>query len=457
MIQNCRMNREKLFGLGLEGYAFFEGGRETARYNTDRDNLFRQESTFYYLTAVTEGGFDLLVNFGEKRFTLIAPKLPEAYSVWLGPIASLNDIAEEYGFAKEDVIYGEDLPEKLAGIPKDTPLHVIKNFPPKINKETLSTVFSNFNEDVLEGIIAEMRLIKSPYEIEVLRKVCEIGSKAHTAVMKESARLIKEKGSLMEYELQATLLENYYKLGCRFTSFEAIVGGGKRSSILHYPHNNKEVQNGEMVLVDAGTELELMASDITRTFPVNGKFTEDQRLIYSIVLGMQSESNKKIAPGVEWRDVHRRAIEVLVDRLLEVGMIQGGTREELMEKHIGSYFMPHGLGHLMGLDVHDVGGYPKGREKILNRTYQYLRMNRILQPGMVMTNEPGIYFIGSLLLPVLEDEELGRYFNKEMVMKFMGFGGVRIEDDILITEEGKEILTSTPREIEDIERVMSEI
>nr|XP_006115000.2 xaa-Pro dipeptidase [Pelodiscus sinensis] len=204
-----------------------------------------------------------------------------------------------------------------------------------------------------------------------------------------------------------------------------------------------------------GGEYYCYASDITCTFPANGKFTSDQRAIYEAVLKSSRAVLKAIKPGVAWPDMHRLADRVHLEELTEIGILKGNV-DDMVKVHLGAIFMPHGLGHLLGIDVHDVGGYPKGVERIELPGLKSLRTARVLKEGMVLTVEPGIYFIDHLLDQALNDPSQSCFINNEVLQRFQRFGGVRIEDDIAVTANGMELLTCVPRTVEEVEAFMAE-
>jgi Xaa-Pro dipeptidase len=209
-----------------------------------------------------------------------------------------------------------------------------------------------------------------------------------------------------------------------------------------------------MFLNDSGGEYHGYAADITCSYPVNGRFTHEQRMIYETVLAANLAVQQAMKPGVAWPDMHRLAERVLAERLRDAGLVKGSV-EELLANHIPALFMPHGLGHLMGLDVHDVGGYPEGTTRIDEPGIRSLRCGRKLETGMVITVEPGVYFIDAVLEPALADSVKSRFLAADVVKKFRAFGGVRIEDDVLVTEGGALNLTRVPREPGEIEAVMA--
>lgn len=237
--------------------------------------------------------------------------------------------------------------------------------------------------------------------------------------------------------------------GCRNVSYTCICGSGNNSAVLHYGHaaapNDKEIANGDMCLFDMGGNYMGYAADITCSFPCNGKFTPDQKMIYEAVLAANVAVAKAAKPGVLWSDMHRLAEKQILTHLKNGGLVTGDV-EEMLSAGLGAIFMPHGLGHFMGLDVHDVGGYLSGQpERPTQPGLKCLRTARMLQPGMVLTIEPGCYFIEPLIEKALNDEKLKKFMVKAKLEKFKNFGGVRIEDDVIITETGIENMTKVPR------------
>ncbi|NWW82841.1 PEPD dipeptidase, partial [Climacteris rufus] len=251
----------------------------------------------------------------------------------------------------------------------------------------------------------------------------------------------------------------YTRGGMRHTSYTCICGSGENSSVLHYGHsgapNDKTIEDGDLCLFDMGGEYYCYGSDITCTFPANGKFTADQRAVYEAVLKASRAVMKAVKPGVAWPDMHRLADRVHLEELTRIGILKGNV-DDMVKVHLGAIFMPHGLGHLLGIDVHDVGGYPEGVERIDAPGLRSLRTARRLQQGMVLTIEPGIYFIEHLLEQALRDPAQACFINSHVLQRFRGFGGVRIEDDIVVTATGMELLTCVPRTVEEIEAFMAE-
>ncbi|WJX48218.1 Xaa-Pro dipeptidase [Trifolium repens] len=312
-----------------------------------------------------------------------------------------------------------------------------------------------FDKDLttLHPILTECRVIKSDLEIDLIQYANDISSEAHIEVMR------KAKVDMKEYQLESIFLHHTYMYGgCRHCSYTCICATGDNSAVLHYGHaaapNDKTLEDGDMALLDMGAEYHFYGSDITCSYPINGKFTSDQSLIYNAVLDAHNAVISSMKPGVSWVDMHILSHKVILESLKK-GHIVVGNVDDTMVACLGSVFMPHGLGHLLGIDTHDPGGYPKGLERRKEPGLKALRTARGLQEGMVITVEPGCYFIEALLLPAMNNPETSKFFNKEVITRFIGFGGVRIESDVLVTATGCYNMTKCPREIHEIEAVMA--
>lgn len=263
-----------------------------------------------------------------------------------------------------------------------------------------------------------------------------------------------------EYQLESVFQHYCYaKGGMRHMSYTCICGSGENGAILHYGHagapNDKTIKDGDMCLFDMGGEYYCYTSDITCSFPANGKFTADQRFIYETVLKSNRAVLAACKPGTSWADMHMLAERVALEQFKEKGLVQGDI-DEMMKVRLGAIFQPHGLGHLLGCDVHDVHGYPEGTSRRTEPGLKSLRTTRTLQQGMVLTIEPGIYFIDCNLDAAFDNPQQSCFLVREQIDRFRNFGGVRIEDDIAITADGAELLTCVPRSVEEIEALMAE-
>uniref|UniRef100_A0A1I8PBL2 Xaa-Pro dipeptidase n=1 Tax=Stomoxys calcitrans TaxID=35570 RepID=A0A1I8PBL2_STOCA len=436
-------------------YVLLQGGSYVSFNDTDTSYNFRQESFFQYLFGVKEPRCFGVLNVDSGDSILFVPRHLEEYATWMGRLLTLEEFKAMYEV--ENVRYVDELPKffenaypklilTLSGVNSDSGLRSEPASFDGIEKYVV-------NCDLLHPIISECRVIKTPEEIEVLRYVAKVSSDAHIKVMQFMAP------GRSEFEGESVFLHHSYSVGgCRHTSYTCICGSGINSAILHYGHaaapNDKVVKNGDMCLFDMGANYCGYAADITCSFPANGKFTPDQKFIYNAVLDARNAVLNEAREGVCWVDMHRLASRVMLQRLKEGGMLKGDV-DEMLAAGLAGMFQPHGLGHLIGLDVHDVGGYlpdqpPRPNEPWLSK----LRFARILKAGMYVTVEPGCYFIEWLMDKVLEDPDLNKFIVKDVYERFRCFGGVRIEDDVLITKTGNENFAIVPRTVEEIEKCM---
>ncbi|HEU4594228.1 MAG TPA: M24 family metallopeptidase, partial [Pyrinomonadaceae bacterium] len=270
-------------------------------------------------------------------------------------------------------------------------------------------------------VLHEMRLFKTEEEIEHMQRAADIASEAHREAMRQV------RPGMNEYEVEALIEYTFRRGGASGPAYNSIVGGGANATILHYVNNDAELRDGDLLLVDAGAEYMGYASDITRTFPVNGRFTDAQREIYELVLEAQERCIEMVAPGVTLDEMHQRSVEILTAGMVKLGLLEGDPAKLIEEEKYKKFYM-HRLGHYLGLDVHDAGRYHLDGEP------------RPVEPGMVMTVEPGLY--------ISEDAD-------DVPEKYRGLG-VRIEDDILVTPDGHRVLTAAaPKHIPDIEQLMA--
>lgn len=443
--------------IDKDSVVVLQGGSEETRYCSDVGPVFRQESYFHWTFGVTEPDCFGAVRVKDGASILFVPRLPDEYAVWMGKIAPLESYKTRY--AVDEVYYVDELVEKLKGM-KPSALLTLNGVNSDSGKNCLEATFegiSQFKVDntLLHCEIAECRVIKTDLELQVLRYVCDISSRAHIEVMK------RIRPGMKEYQCEAIFTQYcYYHGGCRHCSYTCICASGYNGAVLHYGHagapNDKTIVDGDICSFDMGGEYYCYTSDITCSYPANGKFTENQKIVYNAVLAANRAVLNTVKPGVNWVDMHVLANRTVLSHLLAHGVLQGDI-EEMMKANLGATFQPHGLGHFMGCDVHDVGGYLEGHPaRPAIPGLKSLRTARSLKAGMVLTIEPGCYFIDHLLDKALADSKLSKFFVKEKLAEFRNFGGVRIEDDVLITETGSELLNQVPRTVEEIEAVMAE-
>lgn len=440
-----KLQRDKLFSLfddESNALVYLQGAEVGYRYGTDYEFPFRQESNFWYLTGVDEPDFHLILDLGSEEYHLFVPNRDAQFGVWHGKILPLEHYQQKY--QPDHIHYDSNLPNVLDELDHEK-IYCL-------NEEQAEFLerFDNksaIDLEELEAAITHCRVFKMDDELDKMREAARINDIAHRAVLEAL-----EPGKY-EYELKAVFDYHQIKNGLMQDAYTGIFGSGPNSAIMHYVANNRQVEDGDLFLIDAGFEYQGYASDYTRTYPANGQFTALQAAIYEAVLAAQKQVIETAAPDVKMEDLHMQAARTMMQGLRDADIVEGSI-DDLMHNDIFALFFPHGLGHFLGLDTHDVGGYPKGVEKIDRPGIEYLRMRRKLQPGMVITVEPGLYIIPPLLKPALEDETASKFLNKAKIEQLFDFGGIRIEDNIVITEDACENLTDIPKEREEIEQVM---
>lgn len=441
----AELQRKKLLSLfeeEQENIIYMKGAELMYRYQTDFEFPFRQESNFLYLTGIDEPDYHLILDLKTETYYLFAPKRDEHYGVWHGRIKSKDDIQTLY--EPDELHYDNEL------------LTVLKNLNPNViyclneeQAEFLEDLDRSFNVDTesLNDAITFCRSVKTEDELNLMREAARINNIAHRKVMEAI------KPGMYEYELKAIFDYHQEQRGLLFPAYNGIHAAGVNSAILHYTECSNRVNNGDLYLIDAGYEYEGYASDITRTYPANGRFSDEQAAVYQTVLNALNSVIEMVKPGIKMEDLHMSAAEIILEGLKRMGLVKGSI-EELLENDIFALFFPHGLGHFLGLDTHDVGGYPKGVDRIDRPGIRFLRARRELQTGMVITIEPGLYFIPALLKKAMEDEEKSKFLNADKLESYFEFGGVRIEDNIIVTEDGHENMTDIPKEIKEIEKII---
>lgn len=413
--------------------AIFFSAPEVVRSN-DTHYPYRQNSDFWYLTGFTEpeSVFLLLKKSANEYKTILFNRtkdpLAETWTGYrLGQVEALQQVKVDEAYPFTDIT--EKLPAIINGFQSlyhasqlyQYADNIIDNLMTELRKGVRNNYRTPNTIIDWRPIIHEMRLIKSDYEIGMMRKAGKITAQGHMRAMQIC------KPNMYEYQLEAEILHEFTLHGARYPSYNTIVGSGNNGCILHYENNSDLLKDGDLVLIDAGCEYQYYAGDITRTFPINGKFTTAQKEIYNIVLQSQLTAIKLFKPGISIKEVNEHVIRIMVEGLIKLNILNGNL-EQLIEQKAYSQFYMHGLGHWLGIDVHDVGDYKTiGRE-------------RKLEPGMVITIEPGLY--------INKDADVPN--------QYKGIG-IRIEDNILITQNGNEILTSDAiKSPDNIEKLMGE-
>ena len=390
------------------------------RRNNDCTYPFRQDSYFWYLTGFNEPNAALLLlktEQAEKAIIFLRPRDP-LLETWNGRRLGVERAPQQLNVNEAYSIeeFATVLPKILKNLNALYHVPEIHTWGDKLVTESAVS----FNE-ILDWrpMLSEMRLIKSPNEIRLMQQAGQITALGHIKAMQTT------RPNRFEYEIESDILHEFNRHCARFPSYNSIVAGGNNACILHYTENDRPLNDGDLVLIDAGCEFAMYAGDITRTFPVNGKFSQPQREIYELVLKAQKRAIELLVPGNSIKQANDEVVRIKTQGLVDLGILNGDV-DTLIEQQAYRQFYMHGLGHWLGLDVHDVGSY--GQDK-----------QRILEIGMVITVEPGIY--------ISKDADVPE--------QYKGIG-VRIEDNLLMTEYGNKILTvAAPKEIADIENLMN--
>ena len=421
--------REKLFETIGDGVAILPA-YDYKTMSNDVHYEFRQQSDFLYFTGFEEPNSVALFEGGkEKKYSLFVPKKDKNFEIWNGRRYGVEGAIKIFG--ADEAFQIEEFEKKFKEIVKKY-THV--SFPKGENvkfENLVQSIISNVSKSKerqgqdpiniadLTYDLHKIRLIKSEYELNIIRKSAEISSNAMILGMKVT------KVGMKESDVEAVIEYQYAKYGAVRPAYPSIVGAGENATILHYIKNNDDLKNNDLLLIDAGAEYLGYASDITRTWPINGKFTDEQKEIYEVVLNCQKRCIDAVKPGVTINILQKLAVEEISKGLLKLGLVEGDLSTIIDEEKYKRYFM-HGIGHFLGLDVHDTS--------MLGRDYE-------LTENSYITIEPGIY------IPNEDDIPIG----------YRGIG-IRIEDDILVTVDGNENLTKkVPKEISEIERIVGTI
>lgn len=428
--------------LALDKTAFFIASAVLKNYPyCDQTSPLRQNRYFHYFTGVDQiSGAYVLYKPKEEKSTLFLPDLDEDDIMWSGLPLSPEDALKEYDI--DEVVYASDVEYSLKSLYDDN----VKIYTTDID-EYSTKPFSKYvipNDKDFFYALDESRMIKDEFEIQLMKHAAKITDNCHLAVM--SALPIEKN----ETHLHAEFVYHSIRQGSKFQSYDPICCSGPSCGTLHYVKNDDPMDGKTSVLIDAGAEWKCYASDVTRCFPITGKFSEEHLNIYNAVLDMQENVFQNIKAGVHWDDLHFLSHRILIKHFIKLGLFKNGTEEEIFDSNVSVWFYPHGLGHLLGMDTHDVGGYPNYEDE--NPMLRYLRLRRELQPNMVLTNEPGIYFSPFLIENITPEQQ--KFVDMDVVNKYMYVGGVRLEDDILVKEDGCENLTGITKDPYEIEKIV---
>ncbi|MEJ1297535.1 MAG: Xaa-Pro aminopeptidase [Candidatus Sedimenticola sp. (ex Thyasira tokunagai)] len=428
-----KRRRRQLMRMMGEGSIAILPSAPVARRNRDVDYSYRPDSDFYYITGFSEPYSVAVLIPGREHaeYVLFCRERDPEKEVWDGtragqegaqiiygaddsfPIGDLNDILPRMLEQCERVFYAMGCNPEL-----DKQMSEWIN---GIRTHSRAGSHGPLEFIALDHYLHDMRLYKSRSEISAMRKAAQISSRAHKRAMKFC------RPGLMEWQLEAEINYECAKAGALHQAYPAIVGGGANGCVLHYIENSDDLKEGELLLIDAGCEYQLYASDITRTFPISGTFSPEQRALYELVLAAQYAAIEKVRPGNHWNDPHEAAVKVITKGLVELGILKGRVPTLIKNEGYKKYYM-HRTGHWLGMDVHDVGDYKIDGEW------------RLLEPGMALTIEPGLYIPAG---------------SKGVAKKWWNIG-IRIEDDLVVTKEGYDILSkNAPKTVAEIEALMA--
>ncbi|RAL15023.1 aminopeptidase P family protein [Aspergillus homomorphus CBS 101889] len=434
-------------GHGSHGIIYLEAQKTRLIEDNDEAMPFRQRRPFFYLSGCLLPDSYLIYNIDLDELTLFIPPADPEAVIWSGLPMSAVEAQKRY-----DVDCVLPTPEVNAALSLIAENNAGKAVAFVIGDQVSdSTRFQGFvevNTSSLQSVIGNCRVVKDEYEVALLRKANDISAKAHVAAIKAS------KSATNEREIEGAFIATCIAHGAREQAYHPIVACGENGATLHYGKNDDSLvdattkQRKASVLIDAGGEYSTYCADITRVFPLGGKFRPEVRQIYELVLQMQMECIEMLKEGIQWEDVHAHAHSVAIKGLKNLGILRGPDNE-LLEKRISVAFFPHGLGHYLGMDTHDTGGNPNYEDE--DTMFKYLRVRGHLPAGSVITVEPGIYFCRFIIEPFLNSDETNAYINTDVLERYWSVGGVRIEDNIHITTNGFENLTTAPKTIEEVE------
>ncbi len=412
--------------------AIIPSAREQVR-SRDTHFPFRQDSDFYYLSGFVEPEAVLVLVPGRRhgQFVMFCRDRDPGMELWHGYRAGPEGVCENHG--ADDAFPIGDIDDILPGLLEGRErVYYSMGRSAGFDQQIMGWVNSIRSKEAsgavppgefidLDHMLHELRLIKSATEVRLLRRAGEITARAHQRAMQQC------RPGMAESLLEAELLHEFASGGARHAAYPSIVGSGDNACVLHYLENGSKMRDGDLVLIDAGCEFQYYASDVSRTFPVNGRFSKEQRILYELVLRAQLAAIEQIKPGNHWNQPHDASVRVITEGLVSLGLLRGRIPGLIKREAYREFYM-HRVGHWLGLDVHDVGDYRVDGQW------------RLLEPGMVMTVEPGIYISPA---------------NHKVAKKWRGIG-IRIEDDVVVTETGCEVISSAvPKTVEEIEALMA--
>ncbi|KAL3468221.1 peptidase M24, structural domain-containing protein [Aspergillus heterothallicus] len=434
--------------LGVRDGLIYLAGKATRNWgDSDQQRPFRQRRYFYYLSGVDEADCQLTYDIRNDLLTLYVPKISLREAIYMGPTLSVDEAQRRYDIdcARYYDVIRRDLAEWVDRYNKNAPIYILHSTQaPDIPVETLK-----LNDESLLPAMDAAREIKDEYEIRMIRKANQVSGLAHRKILENIHRMSNEG------EIEGLFLDISVSHGAKNQAYGIIAGSGPNAAVLHYVKNDEPLRGRQLVCIDAGAEWNCYASDVTRTIPLGPDWPSEQaRNIYAIVEEMQEECIKRVKQGVRYRELNELAHAIAIKGLQRLGILHDGSVDEIRQSGASAVFFPHGLGHHIGLEVHDVSAQPiTASEQANERRYREFVPSMsapLLQEGMVITIEPGLYF-NKMALQNAQTLSLSKYINFDKVSEYLSVGGVRIEDDLLVTRTGYDNLTTAPKGKEMLE------
>ncbi len=437
------------------GILLFLGNNESPMNYPANPYKFRQDSNFSYFFGIDRPEFAGLIDIDNDKDIIFGNDFEIDDIVWMGPQPKVKDLAEEVG-VKNTKPYNELCSYLKSSINKGQKIHYLPQYRADkiIEISNLLGISHDFVNDYssieLTKAVISLREIKDDDEIREIEKALDISYLMYDYILNNI------RPGIYERELVGGI-EGIVAKFDSLNSFPTILS--INGQILHNHYHGNKLEEGKLLIIDSGAEsLNHYASDITRTFPVSGKFTQKQKDVYQIVLKSQVETIKEIKSGIKYKEIHLLASKIIAEGLRDLGILKGNV-SDIVENGAHALFFPHGLGHMLGLDVHDMEGlgenyvgYNDEEKRSSQFGINFLRLAKSLKPGFVLTVEPGIYFIPQLVEMWKKENKLKEFINYEKIEEYLDFGGIRIEDDILVTESGYKVLGKPiPKNIEEIE------
>ena len=435
--------------LGVKkGLIYLLGTPTVNLEDSDQPRHFRQRRYFYYLSGVNEPSCHLTYDIAQDLLTLYIPPINPSRVIWSGRGSTVAEAYEKYDVdsVRETTSLVTDVTgwmSKKKGMMYI--LHPSQVVVPGDDKR------ERVDSTKLQAAVDACRVIKDDHEIKLIRRANEISALAHRNVLEQIVNLKTES------QVEAVFLETCVSEDAKEQSYEIIAASGQNGATLHYVKNDEPLANRQLMVLDAGAEWQNYSSDVTRTFPLNGKFTKEAQEIYDLVADMQEQCIKRLKPGLRFYELHLLAHKIAIEGLLKLGILHNGTAAEIKAAGTSLAFFPHGLGHHVGLEVHDVSAVPINAQTLSPSLQQYFSDYQAcrepcrvesagLEEGMVITIEPGLYFSQYALSTVyLKNPVHRKYINKDVLLRYIPVGGVRIEDNLLITAKGYENITTAPK------------